>query len=73
MVRLPDKIKIENCLFITKYVTKKLPPIFNCWLIFSSTSHNYETSFKTKVHPKISTVTIKTYGKEALVSMGTKT
>ena len=29
MVKPPDKIKIENCLFISKYDNNKLPPIFN--------------------------------------------
>ena len=38
-VKLPDKIKIENCLFICKYVSNKLPPIFNSWFIFFSTFH----------------------------------
>ena len=71
MVELPDKIKIENCLFISKYVNSKLPPIFNSW--FSPTSHNYQTSFATKSHLKIPTVTTTTYGKGAFISMATKT
>ena len=33
MVKLPDEIKIENCLFITKYVNNKLPPIFDSMII----------------------------------------
>ena len=41
IVKLPNMIKIENCLFISKYVNNKLPPIFNSWFIFSSTFHNY--------------------------------
>ena len=41
IVKLPDKIKIENCLFISNYVNNKLPAIFNSWFIFSSTFHNY--------------------------------
>ena len=36
------KIRIENCLFISNYVNSKLPPIFDSWFIFSSTSHHYE-------------------------------
>ena len=63
IMKLPDKIKIENCLFISKYVNNKLPPIFNSWFIFSSTCHNYETSFAAKGHLKIPTVTITTYGR----------
>ena len=73
IVKLPGKIKIENCLFISKYVNNKLPPIFNSWFIFSSTCHNYETSFAAKGHLKIPTVTTTTYGKGAFISMTTKT
>ena len=32
--KIPEKIKIENCLFISKYVNNKLPPNFNSWLHF---------------------------------------
>ena len=49
IVKLSDKIEIENCLFISKHVNNKLPHIFNSWFIFSSTCHNYETSFQPKV------------------------
>ena len=73
IVKLPDKIKIENFLFISKYVNNKLPPIFNSWFIFSSTCHNYETSFAAKGHLKIPTVTTTTYVKGAIISMATKT
>ena len=72
IVKLPDKIKIENCLFISNYVNNKLPPIFNSWFIFSSTCHNYETSFAAKGHLKIPTVTTTTYGKRAFIGMATK-
>ena len=50
IMQLPDKIKIENCLFISKYVSNKSPAIFNSWFYFSSTFHNYETSF---LQPKV--------------------
>ena len=73
IAKLPDTIKTENFLFISKYVNSKLPPIFNSWLIFSSTFHNYETSFAAKGHLKIPTVTTATYGKGAFISMATKT
>ena len=73
IVNFHDKIKIENCLFISKYVNNKLPPIFNSWFIFSSTCHNYETSFAAKGHLKIPSVTKATYGEGAFISMATKT
>ena len=72
IVKLPDKIKIENCLFISKYVNNKLPPIFNSWFIFFSTFHNYETSFAAKGHLKIPAVSAGTYGKGAFIRMATK-
>ena len=72
-MKLPAKIKTENCLFISKYVNNKLPPIFNSWFIFFSTFHNYETSFAAKGHLKIPAVTTATYGKGAFISMATKT
>ena len=72
IVKLPDKIKIENWLFISKYVNNKLPPIFNSWFIFSCTCHNYAISFAVKGHLKIPTVTTTTYGKRAFIGMATK-
>ena len=73
IVKLPDKIKIESCLLISKYVKNKLPPIFNGWFVFFSTCHNYETSFAAKGHLKIATVTATTYGKGTFISMATRT
>ena len=60
MVKLPDEIKTETFLLISKYVSNKLPPIF-------------ESSFSTKGHLKIPTDTATTYGKGAFSSMAAKT
>ena len=48
IIKLPDKIIMENCLFISKSINFDLPPIFNHWFTFSSDSHNYETSSSSK-------------------------
>ena len=69
MMKLPDKSKLENCLFISKYVNNKLYSIFNSWFILSSTTHKYETSFPTKDFLKILTDTTTIYGKGAFISM----
>ena len=42
ITKLPDKIIMENCLFISKPINSNLLPIFNHWFTFSSDSHNYE-------------------------------
>ena len=65
MLQLLDKIKIENCPFISKYLNKKLRPIYNSWFVFSSTSHNYETSLTSKGNLEIPTVTATAHGKGA--------
>ena len=41
IIKIEDKVKIENCLFINKYANYKLPSIFTNWFTFSWTSHNY--------------------------------
>ena len=41
ILKLPDKITLENCFFINKYFNKCLPIIFKNWFILSSPFHTY--------------------------------
>ena len=66
IVKIADKVKIENCLFVSKYTNNKLPSIFTNWFTFSSMSDIYQTSFASKGNLQIPTVQ-KTYGKNAFV------
>ena len=66
--KLPDKIIMENCLFISKFISFNLPPIFNLRVTFSSDSHNYETSSSSKGFLKTKTVNTKKYGREAMTN-----
>ena len=68
IVKLYDKIIIENCLFISKSINFDLPPIFNNWFTFSSDSHRYEASCSLKGFLKVNNVNTKKYGREALVN-----
>ena len=43
ILKLPDKIALENCLFINKYFNKCLPTIFKNWFTLSSDFHTYNT------------------------------
>ena len=43
ILKLPDKIALENCLFINKYFNKCLPTIFKNWFTLSSDFHTYYT------------------------------
>ena len=47
-IKITDKVKIENCLFINKYTNNKSPSIFTNWFTFSSMFHNYQTLFTSK-------------------------
>ena len=67
IIKIADKVKIENCLFINKYTNNKLLSIFTNWLTFSSISHNYQTSFASKGNLQIPSVQTTSYGKNAFV------
>ena len=43
ILKLEDKVLIENILFINESFEKLFPPIFKSCFIFSSDVHNYET------------------------------
>ena len=68
IIKLSNKIIMENCLFISKSINFNLPPIFNHWFTFSSDSHNYETSSSSKGLLKVKTVNTKKYGREAMTN-----
>ena len=67
IIKLPDKILMENCWFISRFVNFNLPSIFNHWFTFSSDSHNYETSSSSKGLLKVKAVKTKKYGREAMI------
>ena len=72
IIKIADKVKIENCLFINKYTNNKLPSIFTNWFTFSSMSHNYQTSFASKGNLQIPSVQITSYGKKCFCLYGYK-
>ena len=43
ILKLEDKILIENILFTNKSLNNLLPPIFKNWFTFCSDVHNYQT------------------------------
>ena len=63
ILKLPDKIFLENCLLISKAINNFLPSLFNDWFTFASETHRYETSSSTMGLSKIPTINIKSYGK----------
>ena len=45
ILRLPDKIALENFLFISKYSSQTLPKSFNNWFILAAPSHRNNTKW----------------------------
>ena len=43
ILKLEDKILIENIIFIGKSFNNLLPPTFKSWFTFCSNVHNYQT------------------------------
>ena len=73
IIKLPDKVKLENCLLVNKYFHDKLPSIFKQWFTLSSDSHKYETSFASNGNLKIPSVKTTSYGKSSFINMAIKT
>ena len=67
IIKLPDKISIENCLFVSKSLNNQLPEIFNNWFVFSSDTHRYETSCSEKGMLKVKSFNTKSHGKQAVI------
>ena len=63
ILKLPEKIFLENCLVISKAINNFLPSLFDDWFTFASETHCYETSSSTKDLLKIPTINTKSYGK----------
>ena len=42
IIKLPYKMKIENCVLNSKHANCKLPPIFSNWLNISGSANNYK-------------------------------
>ena len=66
ILKLEEKILIENIRFINKSFNNLLPPIFKSWFIFCSDVHNYQTVSSTV--NKISKPSYRTdsYGKNSI-------
>ena len=45
VLKLKDKINLENILFITKSINNLLPSLFNNWFVVSSDTHKFNTSW----------------------------
>ena len=63
ILKLGDKISLENILFISKSINRQIPSIFYDWFIFSGNLHRYETCWSVTNHLNIPTCQTQKYGR----------
>ena len=62
ILKLGDKIALENILFINKSINRQVPSIFYDWFKFSGNLHRYETCWSVTNHLNIPTFWTQKYG-----------
>ena len=62
ILKLSDKITLENILFVSKSINRQVPSIFCDWFTFSGNIHRYETCWSVTNHPNIPTFRTQKYG-----------
>ena len=67
VLKLKDKINLENILFISKPITNLSPSLFNNWFLFSSDTHKYNTSWSSNDKPQKYSYRTNTYGTNSII------
>ena len=66
ILKLPDKISLEKCLFINKCFNKCLPTIFKNWFTLSSDFHTYNTCWSNLGCTVVPPHSTKLYGRNSV-------
>ena len=67
ILKLSDKVYLENTLFVSNSINNLLPSLFNNWFLFSSDQHNYETSWSSLDNLHKPSYKTNTYGKNSII------
>ena len=62
ILKLGDKITLENILFVSKSINRQDPSIFYNWFTFSGNLHRYETCWSVTNHLNVPTFRTQKYG-----------
>ena len=68
ILKLLDKVMIENCIFINKSLKNLLPTIFQNWFSFSSDIHSYSTSSSSLGLLHIPSFNTNKYGRHSIIT-----
>ena len=66
VLKFKDMINLENILFISQSINNLLPSLFNNCFIFSSDTHNYNTSWSSNDKSQKYSYRTNTYGKKSI-------
>ena len=63
ILKLPDKVSLENCILICKYFNQSLPKSFKNWFTPATDSHTHNTRWSNSCCLKIPSHKTKIYGR----------
>ena len=66
ILKFPDKIALENCIFIKNYFNQTLPTPFKNWFTFSTDSHTHNTRWSNLGCLEILPHKTKLYGRQSV-------
>ena len=66
ILKFPDKIALENCIFIKNYFNQTLPTPFKNWFTLSTDSHTHNTRWSNLGFLKIPSHKITIYGRQSV-------
>ena len=66
ILKFPDKIALENCIFIKNYFNQTLPTPFKNWFTLSTDSHTHNTRWSNLGCLKIPPHKTKIYGRQSV-------
>ena len=66
ILKFPDKIALENCIFIKKYFNQTLPTPFKNWFTLSTDSHTHNTRWSNLGCLNIPPHKTKMYGRQTV-------
>ena len=65
ILKFPDKIALESCIYIKNYIKKTLPTPFKNWFTISADLHTYNTRWSNLGCLKIPLHKTKMYGRQS--------
>ena len=66
ILKLPDKVSLENCILICKYFNQSLLKTFKNWFTFATASHTHKSRWSNSGYLNIPSHNTKLYGMHSI-------